>query len=94
MTLLADEFIRRFLTHVLPSGFMKIRHYGFLSSRGKQVKLPLCKKLTNTTILPKEKTSTETLIQKILGRSPFRCPSCGCDRLHHYMGLSPPAFEN
>ena len=43
MTLSAGEFIRRFLMHVLPSHFVKIRHYGFLSSRGKQVKLPLCK---------------------------------------------------
>jgi hypothetical protein len=35
MTLSATEFIRRFLQHVLPSGFMKVRHYGFLSARGK-----------------------------------------------------------
>lgn len=36
MTLSAEEFIRRFLKQILPTGFAKIRHYGFLSSRGKQ----------------------------------------------------------
>jgi len=41
---------------------MKIRHYGFLSSRGKQTKLPLCKKLTGTSLLPKEKMTTEKLL--------------------------------
>lgn len=48
MTVSAEEFIRRFLLHILPPGFMKIRHYGFLSSRGKQVKLLKCKRLTGT----------------------------------------------
>jgi hypothetical protein len=36
MTLEADEFLRRFCMHILPPRFMKIRHYGFLSNRGKQ----------------------------------------------------------
>jgi hypothetical protein len=39
MTLQAEEFIRRFLLHVLPKGFMRIRHYGFLSNRNRQIKL-------------------------------------------------------
>ena len=39
MTLDAQEFIRRFLLHVLPSGFMRIRHYGLLANRAKGVKL-------------------------------------------------------
>lgn len=93
MTLSAEEFIRRFLTHILPQGFMKIRHYGFLSSRGKQAKLPLCKKLTHTKIEDKAKASTEDLLRKILGRSPSLCPCCGYDKLHHY-GLSPPITPN
>jgi hypothetical protein len=50
MTLSAGEFIRRFLLHVLPSGFTKIRHYGFLSSRGKQKKLRICKLQTGTNL--------------------------------------------
>ena len=45
MTLDAHEFIRRFLLHVLPSGFMRIRHYGFLANRCRRDKLALCKQL-------------------------------------------------
>jgi len=90
MTLSAVEFIRRFLLHVLPRGFMKIRHYGFLSSRGKQKKLRTCKLGTRTNPIPKEKLSTEQLIQKIIGRKPSQCPQCGCLTLLK-TGLSPPA---
>lgn len=45
MTLKATEFVRRFLLHVLPLGFMKIRHYGFLANRCRQEKLALCRRL-------------------------------------------------
>lgn len=45
MTLDAQEFIRRFLLHVLPSGFMRIRHYGFLANRCRGQKLALCRDL-------------------------------------------------
>ena len=55
MTLSADEFIRRFLIHILPSGFMKIRHYGLLGNRNKTTKLKLCKQLTNTPLFTKGK---------------------------------------
>src|SRR5882672_7182784 len=45
MTLEADEFIRRFLLHVLPDGFQRIRYYGFLSNRNRDEKLTLCRQL-------------------------------------------------
>jgi hypothetical protein len=45
MTLDAHEFIRRFLLHVLPDGFMRIRHFGFLANRAKKHALPQCRKL-------------------------------------------------
>ncbi len=48
MTLKAEEFIRRFLLHVLPKGFMRIRHYGFLSNRNRQIKLHRCRQLLAT----------------------------------------------
>mgnify|MGYP003365152941 CR=1 FL=1 len=89
MMLSADEFIRRFLMHVLPSGFMKIRHHGFLSSRGKQKKLRICKVQTRTRLLSKIKLSTEQLIQKLIGRKPSQCPRCGCSGLLR-TGLAPP----
>ena len=90
MTLSADEFIRRFLMHVLPHGFMKIRHFGFLSSRGKQKKLLRCKLLTKTSTGKVERLSTETLLTKILGRKPSVCKSCGFDGMFR-SSLSPPA---
>jgi predicted Zn-ribbon and HTH transcriptional regulator len=93
MTVSADEFIRRFLIHILPSGFMKIRHYGLLGNRNKTIKLKLCKQLTNTPILLKEKISTLQLIQKITGRDISKCPRCGSDKLSRrtFFSKSPPA---
>jgi hypothetical protein len=45
MNLDAVEFIRRFLLHTLPSGFVRIRHYGFLSNRNRNEKLSHCREL-------------------------------------------------
>lgn len=89
MTISAEEFIRRFLMHILPSGFMKIRHYGFLSSRGKQIKLKICKELTKTSLVERIKASAEALIEKLIGRKPSVCPVCGYSGLVR-TGLSPP----
>ena len=52
MRLKAVEFIRRFLLHVLPSGFMRLRHYGFLANRVRRKKLALCRVLLGTAITP------------------------------------------
>src|SRR5213594_2692449 len=45
MTLTADEFLRRFLLHVLPKGFVRIRFFGFLANRRRAPLLPLCRQL-------------------------------------------------
>ncbi len=45
MKLDAVEFLRRFLQHVLPARFVRIRHYGFLANRARKQKLPLCRRL-------------------------------------------------
>lgn len=50
MTLDAMEFIRRFLLHVLPSGFQKIGYYGFLSNRTRKTKLVKCFRLIHRSI--------------------------------------------
>ncbi len=82
MTLAVEEFIRRFLIHVLPTGYTKIRHYGFLSPRNKSTKLLLCKKLTFTAIpVPKEKKSAVELIIKLTGKDITICPRCGTGHL-------------
>jgi hypothetical protein len=83
MKVTADEFIRRFLIHVLPNGFTRIRHYGVLSPRNKATKLKLCKKLTNTKLndTPKSKLSTLDLLKKITGKDFTICPCCGVGHL-------------
>lgn len=89
MTISAEEFIRRFLMHVLPQRFMKIRHYGILGNRNKTKKLSLCKKLTNTVLKVKEKASSLELIKRITGKDICKCPACGEARLTVYSVLYP-----
>jgi len=81
MQLTAEEFIRRFLIHVLPPKFMKIRHYGLLGSRNKKEKLTLCKKLTSTALCNSDKASTLDLIIRLVGRDVTKCPVCGGNHL-------------
>ncbi len=82
MTLQADEFIRRFLLHVLPDGFQRIRHYGFLSHRHLQTKLALCRQLlgvvlTLTRVGPRQnKPDYRDLYEKLTGNSLRDCPVC------------------
>ena len=92
MTLSAEEFIRRFLIHILPSRFMKIRHYGLLGNRNKTTKLKICKKLTNTPLLIGEKATTIKLIQKLTGLDLSKCPICGSEKPKRFLSLgkSPP----
>lgn len=76
MTLKADEFIRRFMMHILPPRFMKIRHYGLLGNRNKKTKLAECKKLTKTANLEKLEISTLEILKKTLGVNFNICPVC------------------
>jgi len=90
MVLTADEFIRRFLLHILPQGFTKIRHYGFLASAVKAKKLALCKKLTGATAMIKVKLSAVDLMKKLTGRDITLCPCCGVGHFTSVSGTSPP----
>jgi len=90
MTLTAAEFIRRFLLHILPPGFTKIRHYGFLASAVKKKKLAICKKLTGAKITMTSKLSTVDLMKKLIGRDITLCPRCGVGHFTIVSGLSPP----
>lgn len=76
MTIKAEEFIRRFMMHILPPKFMKIRHYGLLGNRNKSTKLAMCKKLTNTANLEKLEISTLEILKKTLGVDFNLCPIC------------------
>lgn len=59
MTLATDEFIRRFLIHVLPRAFHRIRHYGLLASSARKASLVLARKLLNVALPPDTATSDE-----------------------------------
>ena len=80
MTLEADEFIRRFLLHVLPDGFQRIRHYGFLAHRYRKAKLALCRQLLGVALTAVVKRQDQPdyrdLYEKLTGRSLRECPVC------------------
>jgi hypothetical protein len=78
MTLDAQEFIRRFLLHVLPDGFMRIRHFGFLANRTKRHALPQCRKLLglNPALPEIAKSSAHDLLLELTGIDLNRCPRC------------------
>lgn len=76
MTLTATEFLRRFLLHVLPTGLMRIRHYGFMANRFRQEKLALCRSLLDcpSPRLPENDSAPEVLQAN---DPPLALPSCG-----------------
>jgi len=78
MTLNADEFIRRFLLHVLPKGFMKIRYFGFLSNIKKQKCIPIIRRLIEPMAkLPgKIKETVQQIMLRVTGRDIICCPKC------------------
>lgn len=78
MTLDAQEFIRRFLLHILPDGFMRVRHFGFLANRTKKHSLPQCRKLLGlSSALPElPKKSAHDLFLELTGIDLSRCPRC------------------
>ena len=71
MTLATDEFIRRFLLHVLPRGFHRIRHYGLLAGSARKASLALARELLDVAAPPDDETPGEP--------EDFRppCPCCG-----------------
>jgi Putative transposase/Transposase zinc-binding domain len=109
MTLDADEFIRRFLLHVLPSGFMRLRHYGFLANRHKARALRRCRELLGQpcTPVPRSPLSVVQWMQTVTGIDLMQCPHCGARPLvrlplpplsspaaHQGVPLVPPRFDS
>ena len=76
MTLAAPEFLRRFLLHVLPRGFVRIRSFGFLANRRRATLLPLCQRLLLDHPQPTTSTSNAPHLPAC-----FRCPQCGTPML-------------
>src|SRR6516162_10243290 len=69
MTLTAEEFLRRFLQHVLPKGFPRIRYFGWFANRRRRELLPLCRRLLAVAPPPAEANSVEPAV--------WQCPICG-----------------
>jgi Putative transposase len=72
MTLSASEFLRRFLLHVLPRGFVRIRSFGFLATRRRAKLLPLCQQLLQHDPQPQLSASAASTARPAV----FRCPKC------------------
>lgn len=79
MTISAEEFIRRFLLHVLPNHFTKIKHYGLLSNRGKKSLIRLCRILIGRKLFNNFTTS----ISKKRKLQEFLCPKCGNNTFYY-----------
>src|SRR5438477_9223733 len=73
MTLPVAEFLRRFLLHLLPRGFMRIRNFGFLANRRRAEFLPLCSRLLQSSDPPAADATSSALPI----RSLWQCPLCG-----------------
>jgi len=84
MTLPAEAFLRRFLLHVLPPGFVRIRHYGLLANPVRQKRIALCRQLLNVapeTIASLPPENWEQTLLRLTGEDVTRCPQCGAGRL-------------
>jgi hypothetical protein len=79
LTLTGEEFIRRFLLHVLPGGFVRIRYYGLHHASARKEKLPYCRALLGlSSELPEVKElSLMEWLSEVLGEEVDRCPQCG-----------------
>jgi Putative transposase len=78
MTLRADEFMRRFLLHVLPRGFQRIRQFGLLANRRRQKQLARCRELLGTATRATEPLPSDykSLYETVAGKSLVHCPAC------------------
>jgi Putative transposase len=77
MTLAPEEFIRRFLIHVLPAGFHRIRHYGLLASSQRQKNIARARQLLNVPPPQPQPAAAENLPPADLKASLRPCPCCG-----------------
>jgi hypothetical protein len=90
MTLSTEEFLRRFLLHVLPAGFVRIRHFGFLANRGRTGKLARCRALLAVApAAPTPPESVAALVHRLTGVDLTRCPACRVGHLRFLASFRP-----
>ncbi|HKB40023.1 MAG TPA: IS91 family transposase [Gemmataceae bacterium] len=85
LTLTAEEFLRRFVQHVLPKGFVKIRHYGLLANRQREDRLAVCRRLLWVATVAAAVPRPDTV--PLEPAQPRCCPSCGGTRLVYHERL-------
>jgi hypothetical protein len=90
MTLSADEFLRRFLLHILPDGFQRIRHYGLLGNRHRAENVAHCRELLQapTPISPPEVDYRERY-RRLTGHDLLQCPHCKQGHMARIAVLAP-----
>jgi hypothetical protein len=79
MTLGTGEFMRRFLLHVLPGGFHRIRHYGLIANGGRRENLARARELLHVAPVVETPGSTEDAAESV--QPTFVCPHCGAPML-------------
>jgi hypothetical protein len=80
MTLPAEEFLRRFLLHILPYRFVRIRYYGFLAHRHRDSELERCRALLGAAApvpAAEEREDWQAVFLRVTGQDPTRCEHCG-----------------
>jgi hypothetical protein len=97
MTLPVTEFIRRFLLHVLPEGFVRIRCYGLLANRHREGNLKRCRELlagqepAELLVAAPLGEGWQERLTRLTGRDPTLCPQCGQGHLRRVEDLAPAA---
>ena len=98
MTLSGEEFLHRFLLHVLPDGFVRIRYYGLFANRHREPMMALCRSLLPGPPAPKlEAEGWQARLQRLTGLDPLLCTVCGqpamrcIEPLAPVRGRAPPA---
>jgi hypothetical protein len=90
MTLSADEFLRRFLLHVLPDGFQRIRHYGLLGNRHRAENLARCRELLGVSApMSEPQGDYRERHRQLTGEDPLRCPQCRVGQMLRVAVLPP-----
>jgi hypothetical protein len=85
VTIAAVEFIRRFLLHSLPKGFVRIRHYGFLANRNRNEYLNAIRDLMDVSAPPeKEVASLEEMMLQLTGTDITTCPFCSDGKMQFF----------
>ena len=92
MTLEANEFLRRFLLHVLPRGFQRLRYFGLFGNRYRAANLALCRSFLGVETSPAESATdpkvAPTPLQQ-LEEKVGHCPVCKTGRLHRGWSIAP-----